>query len=94
LADVATIAILQHRTSLDAKTLNVQLSNALDSRIIIEQAKGKVAQATGTGMDEAFNRLRNHSRNHNIGLTSVATMVVEGSLSGTDLDVPAPTKRR
>jgi GAF domain-containing protein len=93
LADVATIAILQHRTSLDAKTLNTQLSIALDSRIIIEQAKGKVAQATGTGMDDAFNRLRSHARNHNMGLTSVATMVVEGSLSGTDLDVPGPAKR-
>jgi GAF domain-containing protein len=93
LADVATIAILQHRTSLDAKTLNTQLSIALDSRIIIEQAKGKVAQATGTGMDDAFNRLRSHARNHNMGLTSVATMVVEGSLSGTDLDVPGTAKR-
>jgi GAF domain-containing protein len=93
LADVATIAILQHRTSLDAKTLNAQLSIALDSRIIIEQAKGKVAQATGSDMDEAFNRLRNHSRNHNIGLTSVATMVVEGTLSGTDLDEPAHSKK-
>jgi GAF domain-containing protein len=44
LADVATIAILQHRTSLDARLLNDQLSNALNSRIIIEQAKGKVSQ--------------------------------------------------
>jgi GAF domain-containing protein len=93
LADVATIAILQHRTSLDAKTLNVQLTNALDSRIIIEQAKGKVAQATGTGMDEAFNRLRVHSRNHNLGLTTIASMVVEGSLASDDLDMPAPAKK-
>ena len=88
LADIATIAILQHRTSLDAKTLNFQLSNALDSRIIIEQAKGKIAQATNCDMDQAFNRLRAHARNHNQGLTTVAVMVVEGSLSGNDLDLP------
>jgi AmiR/NasT family two-component response regulator len=69
------------------------LSIALDSRIVIEQAKGKVAQATGTGMDDAFNRLRSHARNHNMGLTSVASMVVEGSLSGTELDVRGPAKR-
>jgi GAF domain-containing protein len=92
LADVATIAILQHRTSLDAKTLNAQLSIALDSRIVIEQAKGKVAQATNTGMDDAFNRMRAHARNHNMGLTSVATLIVEGSLSGNDLDPPPHAK--
>jgi GAF domain-containing protein len=89
LADVATIAILQHRTSLDARTLNQQLSNALDSRIIIEQAKGKVSQATHCDMDQAFSRLRAHARNHNLGLTTVATQVVDGSLLGEDLDVPS-----
>jgi GAF domain-containing protein len=94
LADVATIAILQHRTSLDAKTLNFQLNNALNSRIIIEQAKGKVSQAASIGMDQAFDRLRTHARNHNLGLTVVATMVVDGSLSGTDLDVPLDHKKR
>ena len=94
LADIATIAILQHRTSLDAKTLNFQLSHALDSRIIIEQAKGKIAQATGCDMDQAFGRLRAHARNHNQGLTSVATLVVDGSLSGNDLDLPTVSKSR
>jgi GAF domain-containing protein len=88
LADVATIAILQHRTSLDARTLNVQLSNALNSRIIIEQAKGMVSQATNSDMDQSFRRLRNHARNHNQGLTVVATMVVEGVLASNDLDIP------
>jgi AmiR/NasT family two-component response regulator len=94
LADVATIAILQHRTSMDAKTLNFQLSNALDSRIIIEQAKGKVSQATNCDMDQAFSRLRVYARNHNLGLTLVAMQVVEGSLSGADLDVPSVPKAR
>ncbi|MGD0055151.1 MAG: GAF and ANTAR domain-containing protein [Acidimicrobiales bacterium] len=92
LADVATIAILQHRISLDAKTLNFQLSNALNSRIIIEQAKGMVSQATHCDMNQAFARLRNHARNHNLGLTTVATMVVEGALEGTDLDIPKEAK--
>jgi GAF domain-containing protein len=86
LADVATIAILQHRTSMDAKTLNDQLSHALNSRIIIEQAKGIVSQATNSDMDQAFDRLRVHARNHNMGLTAVAMAVVKGTLSGADLD--------
>jgi len=94
LADVATIAILQHRTSLDAKTLNFQLSGALNSRIIIEQAKGMVSQAAHCDMNQAFARLRAHARNHNQGLTVVATMVVEGSLAPGDLDFPKEAKTR
>jgi len=91
LADVATIAILQHQSSLDAKVLNSQLSKALNSRIIIEQAKGMISQATRCDVDQAFNRLRTHARNHNEGLTALATAVVEGLIPPQDLDGPAPT---
>lgn len=86
LADIATIAILQHRTSLDARVLNDQLGIALQSRIIIEQAKGMVCQAVQCDMDIAFARLRAHSRNHNQSLTEVATAVVEGTLLVSRLD--------
>ncbi|MGC1238495.1 MAG: GAF and ANTAR domain-containing protein [Acidimicrobiales bacterium] len=86
LADVATIAILQHQSSLDATTLNNQLSNALNSRIIIEQAKGMVRQATSCGMDDAFNRLRAHARNNNEGLTELATRIVGRSVQSSELD--------
>jgi GAF domain-containing protein len=88
LADVATIAILQHRSALDANTLNEQLSNALNSRIVIEQAKGIISQATNCDMDHAFGRLRAHARNHNEGLTSVAWALVGGTLSAQELDEP------
>jgi GAF domain-containing protein len=93
LADVATIAILQHQSSLAATTLNEQLNRALTSRIIIEQAKGMISESTGRNMDDAFAMLRAHSRNHNLGLTSVATSVVEGTLNAHDLDVPKTTPR-
>ncbi len=89
LADVATIAILQHRSSLDAKVLNDQLSFALKSRIVIEQAKGMVSQATSSDMDQAFIRMRTHARNHNLKLTEVSRMIVDSELSGVDLDEPA-----
>jgi GAF domain-containing protein len=88
LADVATIAILQHQSALDATTLNGQLTRALNSRIIIEQAKGMVSESTRCNMDVAFGRLRAHARNHNLGLTSVATSVVNGWLDPKDLDFP------
>lgn len=86
LADVATIAILQHRSVIDAGTLNAQLSNALNSRVIIEQAKGMIRQSTDCDMDEAFNRLRAHARNHNEGLTGIATRLVNKSFDPNDLD--------
>ncbi len=92
LADVATIAILQHQSTLNASTLNSQLSHALNSRIIIEQAKGMIRQALECDMHEAFERLRWHSRNHNVRLTTVATRVVEGILAPTDLDPTPPTR--
>ena len=94
LADVATIALLQHQTALDARMLNDQLSNALNSRIIIEQAKGIVGQATNCNMDEAFDRLRAHSRNHNLRLTDVARSLVTGELSPEELDAPRPHSSR
>jgi GAF domain-containing protein len=90
LADVATIAIIQHQSALDAQTLNDQLSNALNSRVIIEQAKGKISQATSCGMDEAFDRLRAHARNHNARLTQVAEAVVTGATDASDLDAVSP----
>lgn len=85
LADVATIAILQHRSSVDARVLNDQLSHALNSRIVIEQAKGMASQAAGCDMDQAFARLRAHARNHNARLTDVALSVVEGRIEPGDL---------
>ncbi|HUX04380.1 MAG TPA: GAF and ANTAR domain-containing protein [Acidimicrobiales bacterium] len=94
LADVATIAILQHRTSLNSKVLNDQLSSALNSRIIIEQAKGVVSQATGCDMDLAFARLRGHARNHNERLTDVAARVIDGALGIEGLDPPGPSRAR
>ncbi len=87
-ADVATIAILQNESSISARLLNTQLSFALNSRIIIEQAKGMISQSTTCSMDEAFGRLRLHARNHNLRLTAVATDVVEGLIRIETLDRP------
>jgi GAF domain-containing protein len=87
LADVATIAILQHRATLDAQVLNEQLNHALNSRIVIEQAKGVLAERTGSDMEQAFTRLRTHARNHNLRLADVARNVISGALQTESLDV-------
>jgi GAF domain-containing protein len=86
LADVATIAILQHRATLEAQVVNQQLQNALNSRIVIEQAKGIVAQRESLNMERAFSALRNHARNHNLRLVDVAEAVIVGSLAASALD--------
>jgi len=87
-ADVATIAILQHRASLEAQVLNEQLHHALNSRIVIEQAKGIVAERQHLNMEQAFSTLRNYARNHNCRLVEVAEAVIDGSLSAPSLGHP------
>jgi GAF domain-containing protein len=86
LADVATIAILSHRAAREAQVVSEQLTYALHSRIVIEQAKGMVAERLGLDIDEAFTALRNHARNHNLRLADVAQSIVNGELTATALD--------
>jgi len=85
MADVGTIAILQHRAVTEAQVLNEQLARALNSRVIIEQAKGVLAERAGLTMEEAFTRLRHHARNQNLLLADVAGSLVDGTLSATAL---------
>ena len=92
MADVATIAILQHRAALEAQILNEQLNYALNSRIVIEQAKGMVAEREGFNMEEAFSMLRNHARNHNLRLVDVARDIITTKLSVSSLDRPRPVR--
>ncbi len=81
LADVATIAILQARAVEDAARLADQLEHALRSRVVIEQAKGVLAERLGIDPDAAFMRLRRYARVHGLRLTGVASRVVDGSLT-------------
>jgi GAF domain-containing protein len=80
-ADLATISVLQQRAAADTKHVNEQLSHALTSRIIIEQAKGVVFERAGIDMAEAFTRLRNYARSHNLHLTDVAQATIDGTLN-------------
>lgn len=89
LADVATIAILQQRVISESRVLNDQLNNALTSRVVIEQAKGVLAERADCSMEAAFERMRRHARNHNLLLADVARSVVDKTLPETALD-PAP----
>jgi GAF domain-containing protein len=80
-ADLATLSIVQHRASTQAQLLNEQLSGALTSRVVIEQAKGVIAERAGVSLAEAFARLRAYARNRNLRLTDVAQAAINGTLA-------------
>lgn len=81
LADAATIAILQARVLRESRDLGGQLQSALDSRVVIEQAKGILSHRLSIGMGEAFERLRRQSQEMNLPLREVARQVVDGTLA-------------
>lgn len=85
LADVATIGILQQRAARETAELTEQLEFALASRVVIEQAKGILAQYGGLTMDEAFSRLRRYARNHGLALTGIAQELVDRQRTPADL---------
>jgi GAF domain-containing protein len=76
LADVAAIGLLQERAIRRGEILTEQLQGALNSRIVIEQAKGAVAQAYGITVDEAFRLIRSFARRNNRRLGEVAQTMV------------------
>ena len=89
LADIATIGILQERALSEEHVVTSQLQQALESRIVIEQAKGIVGEHNHVTIDEAFNLLRGYARNHNSLLSKVAKEIIDGSLSAEALTTDA-----
>jgi GAF domain-containing protein len=79
-ANIATISILQARATHDAREVIDQLQRALDTRVVIEQAKGYIAQFSQLTMDEAFNRIRGYARSNHLLLGDVATRIVAREL--------------
>jgi GAF domain-containing protein len=93
LADIATIGILQERALNDALVVTSQLEAALESRIVIEQAKGIVAERNHVDIDTAFELLRGYSRTHNHLLRQTAQEIIDGTLSTELLTEPARQPR-
>jgi transcriptional regulator with GAF, ATPase, and Fis domain len=90
LADVATIGLLHERNVRRRETVAEQLQAALNSRVIIEQAKGKLAERLSIDMDRAFKMLRDYARNSNQHLTDVSRDFVDGATA----DFPPSARRQ
>jgi GAF domain-containing protein len=83
LADAATIGILHQQGARAGNLVNEQLQAALNSRVVIEQAKGVLAATGGNDMDTAFQQLRRYARDHNAKLGELAGQIANGSLEAS-----------
>jgi AmiR/NasT family two-component response regulator len=77
---VATIGILHERSLRESEVLSEQLQLALNSRVVIEQAKGVVSFTNGVPVDEAFDLIRAYARGHQLPLRDVASRLVRREL--------------
>ena len=80
LADLTTIAILQQREVRRSSVLAGQLQHALDSRVIIEQAKGALAERYRIDTGRAFDGMRRYSRQNNLKIGDIAAAVIRGEV--------------
>jgi GAF domain-containing protein len=94
LADVATIGILQERAIRRGEVVSEQLQVALNSRVVIEQAKGVVAQSSELPMGDAFALLRGYARGNNLRLSDVARQVVARELDPATLSLAPRTSEK
>ncbi|MCU1393210.1 MAG: hypothetical protein JWM34_1638 [Ilumatobacteraceae bacterium] len=97
LADVATIAIIQDQAVRDAAARESTLEGALNSRVVIEQAKGMIAEGAAVDMETAFERLRAYARANDVALHAVAEHVISGQTTVRSLvpglRIPPPPSR-
>ncbi|MFC7405130.1 GAF and ANTAR domain-containing protein [Georgenia alba] len=80
LADMATGYLINASTHNQQAELNQQLSHALESRVVIEQAKGIIAEARSLSVDQAFELIRRHARNHQVRVRDLADAIVHMGL--------------
>ncbi|WP_037305863.1 GAF and ANTAR domain-containing protein [Amycolatopsis orientalis] len=85
LADVATIGLFQQRPVRHYEFVTEQLQAALQSRVVVEQAKGFVAERLAVDMATAFTALRGYASGRGLKLSVVAASVIEGELGAQAL---------
>jgi GAF domain-containing protein len=94
LSDMAASYVAHASDLQESRRLSQQLREALDSRVVIEQAKGVLAGEMHCSIDQAFAVLRNHSRRHGASLRTVAVAVVNLGLRPDRTSEPMSGERR
>jgi GAF domain-containing protein len=90
MANIAAVALLQERAVRESRGVTQQLQYALNSRVVIEQAKGILAERANISIDSAFARLRAHARARNRRISDVADEVIDGQLDITAITETTP----
>ena len=85
MTSMATLGILNHWTVRRQEMLAEQLQTALNSRVVIEQAKGVIAERSSVDMATAFELLRTAARGQRRPLSELAAEVAQGRLSPASL---------
>ncbi len=93
-ANVATISVLRVRALRHSEMVTEQLQSALNSRVLIEQAKGVLAQRHHISIAEAFTLMRAYARLHNRLLSHVAQAVISQAPDVADLTMAQTRPRR
>src|SRR5664279_2227963 len=88
MADIATIGLLQQRKALEQDILTEQLRAALNTRVVIEQAKGVLSERVGTSLGDAFNLMRAMARRTQQPLTLIANAVLDATVDLEQLRTP------
>jgi GAF domain-containing protein len=85
MAEISAIALIQERAVRQHGLLVEQLQTALNGRVIIEQAKGMLAEYLTVTVDEGFRLLRTYARDRNRKLTEVASAIIDRQVTGAEL---------
>jgi uncharacterized protein YigA (DUF484 family) len=94
MADIAAVSLLQERAARETRGVVAQLQGALNSRVLIEQAKGVLAERAQVSVDTAFAIMRAYARSHNRRLSDAARGVVDGNLDASELTGLFPPSSR
>lgn len=86
LADAATLCVVSQRSAFELHTFSHQLQQVLNSRFVIEQSKGRVAESLNIDISEANLRIRTHARNHNLRISDLACQIEARTTVPADLD--------
>lgn len=80
IADLAAGYLVNNELLRSTQSLAEQLQTALNSRVIIEQAKGLMAGRHGMTPDEAFEVMRSYARGQRTKIQEIARVVVAGDV--------------